>query len=64
MKLNGAAILIECLIEQNVGTVFGFPGGAVQSAHQTVNKNHKHEQQPFRQLVNPIAQLFQSFHDV
>ncbi len=29
MKLNGAAILIECLIEQGVGTVFGFPGGAV-----------------------------------
>lgn len=28
MKLNGAAILIECLIEQGVGTVFGFPGGA------------------------------------
>ena len=25
MKLNGAAILIECLIEQGVGTVFGFP---------------------------------------
>ena len=29
MKLNGAEILIECLIEQGVGTVFGFPGGAV-----------------------------------
>ena len=29
MKHNGAAILIECLIEQGVGTVFGFPGGAV-----------------------------------
>lgn len=29
MKLNGAAILIECLIEQQVGAVFGFPGGAV-----------------------------------
>ena len=29
MKLNGAAILIECLIEQGAGTVFGFPGGAV-----------------------------------
>ena len=29
MKLNGAAILIECLIEQEVGTVFGFPGGMV-----------------------------------
>ena len=29
MKLCGAAILIECLIEQGVKTVFGFPGGAV-----------------------------------
>lgn len=29
MKLCGAAILIECLIEQGVQTLFGFPGGAV-----------------------------------
>ena len=29
MKLSGAEILIECLIEQQVETIFGFPGGAV-----------------------------------
>ncbi len=29
MKLSGAEILIECLIEQQVKTIFGFPGGAV-----------------------------------
>ena len=29
MKLSGAEILIECLIEQQVDTIFGFPGGAV-----------------------------------
>jgi len=29
MKLNGAEIIIECLKEQGVDTVFGFPGGAV-----------------------------------
>ena len=29
MKLNGATILIECLKEQGVDIVFGFPGGAV-----------------------------------
>lgn len=29
MRLNGAAILIECLIEQGVKTLFGFPGGTV-----------------------------------
>ena len=29
MKLSGAEILIECLLEQGVDTLFGFPGGAV-----------------------------------
>ncbi|MCR4706752.1 MAG: biosynthetic-type acetolactate synthase large subunit [Clostridiales bacterium] len=29
MKLSGAEILIECLLEQGVDTIFGFPGGAV-----------------------------------
>ena len=38
MKLNGAAILIECLIEQNVGTVFGFPGGAVLPIYDELYK--------------------------
>lgn len=29
MKLTGSQILLECFKEQNVDTIFGFPGGAV-----------------------------------
>lgn len=29
MKLTGAQVLIQCLKEQGVDTIFGFPGGAV-----------------------------------
>ena len=29
MKLTGAEILINCLIEQGVDTIFGYPGGSV-----------------------------------
>ena len=32
MQLNGAEILIECLKEQGVDTVFGYPGGAILNA--------------------------------
>jgi acetolactate synthase-1/2/3 large subunit len=29
MRMTGAEVLVNCLIEQDVDTVFGFPGGAV-----------------------------------
>ena len=29
MKLNGSEIVIECLKEQGVDTVFGYPGGTI-----------------------------------
>ena len=29
MQLTGAEIVIECLKEQGVDTVFGYPGGAI-----------------------------------
>ena len=29
MIKNGSDILMECLLEQGVDTVFGYPGGAV-----------------------------------
>ena len=29
MKINGSQIVIECLVEQGVDTVFGYPGGVV-----------------------------------
>ena len=28
MKLNGSEIIVECLKEQGVDTIFGYPGGA------------------------------------
>lgn len=38
MKITGAQILIECLKEQNVDTVFGFPGGAVLNIYDALYK--------------------------
>ena len=38
MRLNGAEILIECLLEQGVDTVFGYPGGAVLNIYDALYK--------------------------
>ncbi|OON96769.1 MAG: acetolactate synthase, large subunit, biosynthetic type [Candidatus Epulonipiscioides saccharophilum] len=38
MKLNGSQILIECLKEQGVDTVFGYPGGAVLQIYDELYK--------------------------
>jgi len=39
LRLTGADIVIECLKEQNVDTVFGFPGGAVLNIYDSLYKN-------------------------
>ena len=39
MRIRGAKILIECLKEQGVDTVFGFPGGAVLNIYDELYKN-------------------------
>lgn len=39
MKLTGSQILIECLIEQGVDTIFGYPGGAVLYIYDELYKN-------------------------
>ena len=36
MKLTGAQILIECLLEQNVDTVFGYPGGTILNVYDAL----------------------------
>ena len=36
MKLTGAQIIIECLLEQGVDTVFGYPGGAVLNLYDAI----------------------------
>lgn len=38
MKLTGAEIFVECLKEQGVDTVFGFPGGAVLNIYDALYK--------------------------
>lgn len=42
MKLTGAQIVIECLKEQKVDTVFGFPGGTILNIYDELYK-HSHE---------------------
>lgn len=36
MKLTGAEIVIECLKEQGVDTVFGYPGGAILNVYDAL----------------------------
>ncbi|MEF9959508.1 MAG: biosynthetic-type acetolactate synthase large subunit [Niameybacter sp.] len=38
MELNGAQILMECLLEQGVDTVFGYPGGSVLNIYDELYK--------------------------
>ena len=42
MQLTGAQIVIECLKEQDVDTVFGYPGGAILNVYDELYK-HKNE---------------------
>ncbi|MDR0273400.1 MAG: acetolactate synthase large subunit, partial [Clostridiales bacterium] len=38
MQLTGAEILLECLLEQNVDTIFGYPGGSVLPIYDALYK--------------------------
>ncbi len=39
MQLTGAQILIECLKEQGVDTIFGYPGGAILNVYDELYKH-------------------------
>ena len=58
MQLTGAEIVIECLKEQGVDTVFGYPGGAILNVYDALYQHQdeirhiltSHEQEhPMRQ---------------
>ena len=36
MLLTGAEIVVECLKEQGVDTVFGYPGGAILNVYDAL----------------------------
>ncbi len=42
MQLNGSQIIIECLKEQGVDTVFGYPGGTILNVYDELY-NHREE---------------------
>ena len=64
MQLTGAEIIIECLLEQSVDTVFGYPGGAILNVYDALYRysdkiKHvltSHEQELPRQTVTPVRQ--------
>ena len=39
MLLTGAEIVIECLKEQGVDTIFGYPGGAIMEVYDALYKH-------------------------
>ena len=39
MKLNGSEIIVECLKEQGVDTIFGYPGGAILNVYDALYKH-------------------------
>ena len=39
MQLNGSEIVVECLKEQGVDTVFGYPGGAILNIYDALYKH-------------------------
>ncbi|MDD7267667.1 MAG: biosynthetic-type acetolactate synthase large subunit [Lachnospiraceae bacterium] len=42
MKLSGSAILLECLKEQGVDTIFGYPGGAILNVYDELYRQQDH----------------------
>ena len=49
MKLTGAEIVIECLKEQGVDTVFGYPGGTILNVYDEL---YKHQEEIFHVLTS------------
>ncbi|MGN0308694.1 MAG: biosynthetic-type acetolactate synthase large subunit [Lachnospiraceae bacterium] len=49
MQLTGAEIVIECLKEQGVDTVFGYPGGSILNIYDAL---YKHQEEIFHVLTS------------
>ncbi len=41
MELNGSEIIVQCLLEQGVDTVFGYPGGAILNVYDALYQHSK-----------------------
>ena len=49
MQLTGAEIIVECLKEQGVDTVFGYPGGTILNVYDAL---YKHQREIFHVLTS------------
>ena len=58
-KLTGAEIVIECLKEQGVDTVFGYPGGAILNIYDALYQ-HRMRSPIFLHLMNRALPMQQT----
>ena len=51
MQLTGAEIICECLLEQGVDTVFGYPGGAALNTYDALMRLTVTQEQQAKQAL-------------
>ena len=52
-KLTGSEIVIECLKEQGVDTVFGYPGGTILNVYDALYKH----QDEINHVLHPTSRV-------
>ena len=68
MQLTGSQVVIECLKEQGVDTVFGYPGGAILNVYDELYKHSdeihhvltSHEQGAFHRQSRCVSGYFRT----
>lgn len=56
MQLTGSEIIIECLKEQGVDTVFGYPGGTILNVYDALYK-HSDESTMYSHLMSRVLPM-------
>lgn len=46
MQMTGAEVMVKCLAEQGVTTVFGYPGGAILPFYDALREASGHSAYP------------------
>ena len=55
--LNGSEIVLECLKEQGVDTVFGYPGGAILNIYDELYKQSDKIHHVLTGIVTPLISI-------
>jgi len=54
MQLKGAEVILECLKEQGVDTIFGYPGGTILNVYDALYKY----QDDFKHILTLYSNTF------